>query len=216
MTMSPPLRKTVLVLHVASSVGWMGAVAVFVALDLVARIEGDPEVNRLIWLALDATGWTLLVPLAIASLATGVISALGTQWGLLRHYWVLFKLLITAFSTLVLITQVQGFAGRAEHAADPSFDSGALGSELLHTGGGLIVLSFALILSVLKPRGMTRYGQRKRWRESRERVAALLKIVFIIGRVVGCRSITSSSPPGLRMRPSMRSSGPVSASPAAG
>lgn len=116
----------------------MGAVAVFVALGLVAR--ADPEVNRVVWIALDATGWTLLVLLAIASLTTGVIAALGSPWGLLRHYWVLFKLLITAFATLILIMQTQAFAARAERAADPAFDSASLGSELLHTGGGLVVL----------------------------------------------------------------------------
>lgn len=214
--MSPPLRRTVLVFHVASSVGWMGAVAVFVALDLTVRFEGDPEINRVIWLALDATGWTLLVPLAIASLATGVISALGTQWGLLRHYWVLFKLLITAFATLILIMQTQAFAGRAEQAADPSFDSGSLGSELLHTGGGLVVLSLALILSIFKPRGMTRYGQRRRLRDSGARVAALLKVVIKFSSVGGWRSITSSSPPAPKMRPSRRSTGPAWGSPAAG
>ncbi|MEU5156113.1 DUF2269 domain-containing protein [Glycomyces sp. NPDC021274] len=166
--MAPPLRKTILVFHVASTVGWMGAVAVFVALDLVAR--ADPEVNRVVWLALDATGWTLLVPLAIASLATGVIAALGTSWGLLRHYWVLFKLLITAFATLILILQTPSFSARAELAADPAVDAGSLGSELFHTGGGFVVLSLALILSIFKPRGLTRYGQRKRLRESHERI----------------------------------------------
>ncbi|WP_026930132.1 hypothetical protein [Glycomyces tenuis] len=159
--MAPPLRKTVLVFHVASSVGWMGAVAVFVALDLAARLNADAELNRVIWLALDATGWTLLVPLAIASLTSGLIAALGSRWGLLRHYWVLFKLLITAFATLVLVVQTPGFATQATRAVDPTVDPGALGSELLHTGGGLLVLSLALILSVYKPRGMTRYGQRK-------------------------------------------------------
>lgn len=186
MTMAPPLRKTVLVVHVASSVGWMGAVAVFVALDLVARIQGNAQLDRIIWLALDATGWTLLVPLAIASLTTGVISALGTHWGLLRHYWVVFKLFITAFATLILIMQAQGFAARAGRAADPAVDPGALGSELLHTGGGLVVLALALILSIVKPRGMTRYGQRRRRRGAGQQRdlsdrSALLKTVFNLG-----------------------------------
>lgn len=166
MTVSPPLRKALMAFHVACSVGWMGAVAVFIALDLAAL--SDPEQSRLLWLALDATGWTLLVPLAIATLVTGVTVALASPWGLLRHYWVLFKLLITAFATLILVMQTQTFADRATLAADPNTDPATLGSELLHTGGGLVVLSLALILSIYKPRGMTRYGQRK----SRVRVAA--------------------------------------------
>jgi hypothetical protein len=40
-----------------------------------------------------------LVPLAVASLLTGLVQALGTTCGLLRHYWVPFKLLINLFAT---------------------------------------------------------------------------------------------------------------------
>jgi hypothetical protein len=38
--------------------------------------------------------WSVLVPLSLGSLLTGLVLSLGTTWGLLRHYWVLIKLLI--------------------------------------------------------------------------------------------------------------------------
>ena len=45
----------------------------------------------------------VIVPLAIASLLTGVVQALATPWGLFRHYWVVIKLFLTVFATLVLL-----------------------------------------------------------------------------------------------------------------
>jgi hypothetical protein len=52
--------------------------------------------------------------LAFASLLTGFIQSLGTPWGLFRHYWVLVKLLLTVFSTVVLLVKMEliGYAAR--------------------------------------------------------------------------------------------------------
>ena len=45
--------------------------------------------------AMELAARFVIVPLAFASLLTGVIQSLGTPWGLFRHYWVLVKLLLT-------------------------------------------------------------------------------------------------------------------------
>ena len=45
----------------------------------------------------------VIVPLALAALVTGVVSALGTTWGLLRHYWVVTKLVVVVIATVVLL-----------------------------------------------------------------------------------------------------------------
>jgi hypothetical protein len=106
--------------------------------------------------------WSLLVPLALASLTTGTILALGTVWGLFRHYWVIFKLVLTLIATLVLMLYTQTISTTAAMAADPAMSAMDFPSALLHTGGGLVVLLLTAALAVYKPRGMTRYGQRKR------------------------------------------------------
>jgi hypothetical protein len=52
----------------------------------------------------------------------------------------------------------------ADRAADPttsSDDLRTLGSTLVHSDGGTVVLLVILVLNVYKPRGMTRYGWRK-------------------------------------------------------
>jgi hypothetical protein len=53
----------------------------------------------------------VIVPLALTSLLSGLASAFGTKWGLLRHYWVLIKLLLTIFAVVVLLVQVKPIEG---------------------------------------------------------------------------------------------------------
>jgi hypothetical protein len=101
--------------------------------------------------------------LAFASLLTGLVQALGTPWGVFRHYWVLFKLLINVFATVVLLLYMETFGVMARVAADPNADLGAVrnASPALHAGGALLLLLTATALSVYKPRGVTPYGRRK-------------------------------------------------------
>jgi hypothetical protein len=162
MALSSALRKFLLTLHLMSSLGWAGAVAVFVVLDIAAVTGNDPRLGRLLWLALEATIWSLLVPLAFASLVTGVILALGTVWGLFRHYWVLFKLTLTLIATTVLVLYTQTINTVAGMAADPGMSGMEPPSALLHTGGGLVVLLLTTVLAIYNPRGMTKYGQQKK------------------------------------------------------
>jgi hypothetical protein len=90
--------------HVVSSVGWLGAVVVFLALASIGLTSQDPQTVRGVYILMEPTAWTVLVPLAFGSLITGIPQGLGTTWGLFRHYWVLFKLLITVFATIALLT----------------------------------------------------------------------------------------------------------------
>jgi hypothetical protein len=120
---------------------------------------------------MEPAAWFVLVPLALASLLTGIVQALGTKWGLFRHYWVLFKLLITVFATIVLLIYMETFSFMAGVAADPSADLGVVRnvSPGLHAALALLLLLVATILAVYKPRGMTRYGRRKQQEERRNK-----------------------------------------------
>ena len=162
MTMTPGLRKLVLTAHVTSTVGWLGAAAGFLALAVAGLRSEDAQVVRAVYLAAEPITRYVLVPLSLASLLTGVVQSLGTPWGLFRHYWVLFKLLLTVLATVILLQYTQTvsyFAGAA--AETDSADAGGLGSYILHSAGGLMVLLVTTILSVYKPRGVTPYGRRK-------------------------------------------------------
>jgi hypothetical protein len=169
MPMPPPLRRAGLVVHVVSSVGWLGAVAAFLLLAVAALRSTSAATVEALYVGMDLLLTVGLVPLALASLGTGLVQSLGTPWGLLRHYWVLLKLAITALSTLVLLAYVPTMRtfGDAARGQDPQ---GLLPSTspVLHASAAVLVLLLAAVLSVYKPRGVTPYG----WRKTRRRSAA--------------------------------------------
>ena len=160
--MTPRLRKLGLTTHIAASVGWLGAVAAFLVLTITGLASQDAETVRGAYLAMNLIGRFVIVPLSLAALATGFIQALGTDWGLFRHFWVFVKLLLTIFSTFVLIAKIplMGRAARlAAEATLPSADLRAAGMQLLvHSVGGLLVLLVITALSIFKPWGRTRFG----------------------------------------------------------
>ncbi len=161
--MPPRLRRLMLTAHVVSSVGWLGAVAASLALGLAGLTSRDAETLRAVYLAMELIGWFVLVPLSLASLLTGLVQALGTRWGLFRHYWVVFKLVINVFAAAVLLLYMQTLGYLAGVAASAGSDLSELESPsaALHAGGALLLLLLAAMLSVYKPRGLTRYGQRR-------------------------------------------------------
>jgi hypothetical protein len=106
--------------------------------------------------------WFAIVPLAFASLLTGLVQSLGTQWGLFRHYWVLFKFVLTLLATIVLLANTRTVGSLADLGAKTDRPGrGGLDGQLLHAGGGLLVLLVTTTLAVYKPRGVTPYGRRK-------------------------------------------------------
>lgn len=161
MNMTPGLRKLGLTVHVASSVGWLGAIAAYLALNAVALTSQNEQTVRAAYLMMEPVAWFAIIPLALASLVTGIVQSLGTSWGLFRHYWVLLSLLLTVLATTVLLLHMPDVSRLADLAADPSADLSGLDGDLTHSVGGLLVLLVPLVLNIYKPRGMTRYGQRK-------------------------------------------------------
>ena len=163
MTLSLDARRLALTLHVTASVGWLGAVVVFLAIAAVGLTSEDAATVRGVYLVMRPAAWFALVPLASFSLLTGIVQSLVTPWGLIRHYWVLFKLLITVFSTFVLLVYMQTFTAMAEIAAAPSVELVRVRnpSPALHASLALVLLFVATMLGVYKPRGMTPYGRRK-------------------------------------------------------
>jgi hypothetical protein len=170
-TLTPRLRKLALTAHVTSSVGWLGAVAVFLALAVAGLTSQDAQIVRAAYLTMDWAGWFVLVPLAVASLLTGLVQSLVTHWGLLRHYWVLAKLLINLFATIVLLLYMQTLGSLAGLAADTTLSRDDLGvlrspSPVLHAGAALLLLLLATGLAVYKPRGLTRFGRKHQERRT--------------------------------------------------
>lgn len=171
MTMSAGLRKFALTAHLLCSIGWIGAVVAYLGLGIRATTSDDLETVRAAWIAMELTGWFVIVPFAVGALLTGLMMSLGTPWGLFRHYWVLISFVLTVFSNAILllhmptVTAITEVVRRADAAS-----TGRFGGDLLHSGLGLVVLVVIVVFNVYKPRGMTPYGWRK---QQEERVVAV-------------------------------------------
>lgn len=178
MIVSPGLRRAALVAHVATSVGWLGAVAAFLALAIAGQTSADAVIVRAAYVAMDLITWFVIVPLSIASLLTGVLQSLLTKWGLFQYSWVVAKLALSTVATVVLLIKTQPITHVATAAAQTvlsSADYHQLRTELLvHAGGGLVLLLAISTLSVFKPWGRTRYGRRAL--EERQSRATALRV----------------------------------------
>jgi hypothetical protein len=168
--MTPPLRKLMLTAHVSVSVGWLGAVAGFLVLAIAGLAGSDDRTVRAAYLSMDLMTRSVIVPFCLASLVTGVLQSLGTGWGLLRHYWVLLKLLLTLFATVLLLVHARPIAYVASVAAEMPLSGGQLRDVRLQIvadgAAALLVLLTATALSVYKPQGLTPYGWRRRYSQA--------------------------------------------------
>ncbi|MDP4149656.1 MAG: hypothetical protein Q8938_02755 [Bacteroidota bacterium] len=162
--MTPALRKLVLLAHITASVAWSGAVAAFLALAITGLNGANAQIVRSSYLVMPPITWYIIIPLAFASLSSGVVLSLGTKWGLFRYYWVLAKLLINSLSIPILLLHTQvirAVAGAAAKAALSPADLHDQRVQLVTISiAALLALLAAVFLSVYKPRGLTPYGQR--------------------------------------------------------
>src|SRR5713226_6387857 len=207
--MTPALRKLTITAHVTFSVGWLGAVAAFLVLSIAGLTSQDAEVVRGAYLSMNLISRFVIIPMCFAALATGLLQALGTPWGLFRYYWIVLKFGLAVFATLALL--VHQFGAIAEAAkrvsgatAETLFsaDFGPLKTELVRAPSlAIVLLLVATTLGVYKPWGLTRYGRRKqRERRSVEQppdngtplgvklffaVIGVLVLVFIVLHVTG-------------------------------
>jgi hypothetical protein len=159
------LRRFARTAHIAVAVGWLGAVAGFLALAVAGFTSADPQIARAAYIAMGLIAWPVIVPLSLAALLTGLIQALGTRWGLFRHYWIVIKLAITGFAVIALLIHLQPISLMADAAARGTSLAADLGPArfqlLIAPALSVLVLLVPLTLAVYKPRGLTQYGRRK-------------------------------------------------------
>ena len=164
--MTPRLRKLALIAHITFSVGWLGAVAAFLVLSLAGLTSRDANVVRGAYLAMDLIGRFMIVPMSLLALASGLLQALGTQWGLFRYYWVAVKFFLTLGAAFLLLlhqfTAVTEAARRASVAPLGTMpEIGPVGTQLVGDAGlAILVLLVTTTLSVFKPWGRTQYARR--------------------------------------------------------
>lgn len=161
--MRPVLRKLTLTAHVTVSVGWLGAAIAYLVLAVTALRTTDVVEARASFHVLETIAWFAIVPLCLAASATGLLQALATEWGLVRHYWIIVKSVLTAIGTVILLGHIPAIDHLSTVAANGgSLDAvGRLPTQLVvHATGGVILLVAIATISVFKPWGKTRLGRR--------------------------------------------------------
>jgi hypothetical protein len=163
--MPPTVRKTVLSLHVIVAVGWLGVTFGDVTLGLTAILTDTPAVQHSMFRALGTIADVLLLPIAWLAYGTGLLLALGTRWGLVRHKWVLVKFLLTTLTVgLTTFSLVPGLKTMRDTVNDTPADQlvplGAAEVSGLITAGIVSTTCYvtAVVLSIFKPWGRTRWG----------------------------------------------------------
>lgn len=148
-------RATLLTVHVAVSVGWLGLDGALVALEVTGLTAGDPVVQGGIAAAMGALAAWVLIPVVFTSLVTGVVLALSTPWGLVRHWWVLAKCAIAVtLTTTGLLLMLPRLDQVVAAEGEPVQMQTLLARSL-----ALVLLLAATGISVVKPWGKTPHGR---------------------------------------------------------
>jgi hypothetical protein len=159
--MRPGTRRLVLLLHVITSVGWIGVEVSILACGVVGLLDPDPIVMRSTRVVAGVLGGIFYFPASLVTLVTGLLLSWGTRWGVLRYRWVVLKLVLNlvlfAGGNLAVIPSFES----ASRAAAQGLAIGTVGVRMVTAmAAGLILLLVATHLSVYKPWGRTRWYRR--------------------------------------------------------
>lgn len=155
----PKPRKWVLVLHLVSSVGWIGVELVLLSLSITAAATDDPATAGASRMVAGMLGGTYYFPLSLLALLSGLWLSLGTRWGLLRHWWVATKLVLTlALFAGGNLAVIPAFTAVGAAAARGATDDGAMFVGAMTAGMTLLLV--LTMLSVFKPGGRIRARER--------------------------------------------------------
>ncbi len=164
-SLSPRRKKAVLAAHIVVSVGLLGIYAAMLLLGAVAATTPDPETSSAAYRSMGVLRGTV-PPGAVGVLATGVVLALGTSWGLFKHRWVVVKLALTLaalpVSILVVFPAVRQAIDATSRAAPLAVpDSGGAPLVLIAASGAIVLmLGAATVIAVYKPWGTIARGRR--------------------------------------------------------
>ncbi|TDQ01560.1 DUF2269 family protein [Labedaea rhizosphaerae] len=153
-------RRVVLVSHIASAGAWLGIDVAMAVLIGAAKFTDDLQVRASSLRVLEmVTVWPLLV-CGLLCLGSGVLLGLGSKWGLVKHWWVLTKLVLNLLLTTLVVVSLQFEVAEQARRASLILDGQLVPLDLSNLIYPPVVspaaLLFATILSVVKPWGRVR------------------------------------------------------------
>lgn len=156
-----PARRVWLTLHVGVSVGWLGLSLAMAALAIAGSVADDHAVRHGAYELMHVFDLGIVIPSVVLTVISGLVVSLGTPWGLVRHRWVVLKLVISLVIPITAAGQKTWIEQLQERTRDPAGQPGGLGLALtVTTICYMALLWVAVVLSVYKPGGRTRWGHR--------------------------------------------------------
>ena len=157
--LSPGQRKALVAAHIVVSVGLLGLSTALFVLATTAALTSDVATAHAAYRSMAIFTRGVVQPVAIATLATGVILSLGTKWGLFQHTWIVVKLVLTVATVLngmlnlgPAVQRAIALTSGASAAAPPDLGTTAL-VAIAVPGINILMLGAATAISVYKPWG---------------------------------------------------------------
>lgn len=160
--LTPRTRKAWLFAHVGICAGWVGLSFGMTVLAITGAVTADPALRHAAYEIMHIFDLSAVIPTVILANISGLVLALGTPWGLIKHRWVLIKFVIAlAIPLFAGIIQSGWIEELQENTKDAATDPGSTGTALAICMVGYgVLLWVAMFLSVYKPGGMTRWGRK--------------------------------------------------------
>ncbi|NBE94023.1 DUF2269 family protein [Nonomuraea sp. KC401] len=150
--MRPPIRRTVLTVHIIASVALLGEVWGLVVLNGAAALTNDPALAHAAYRLMPNLVFAGGIPLSLIALATGITLGLSSHWGLFRYYWVTVKLglLVAVICIGMFVFDPEGMAAATEGGAAAA--APAQWGQTAALVAQCVMLVVSTVLSVFKPR----------------------------------------------------------------
>jgi hypothetical protein len=158
--MSKSARKAVLVVHIGSAGAWIGLDVAMAVVVFTAVGSDDDRTRALCYQALKLFAvWPLFV-VGLLCLASGVVLAVGSRYGLVRYWWVAAKLavsvVIVSLVPLALRPGMNDLSDLGRELAAGHLVTASVGDMIYPPIVSPAALLFALVLAVFNPWGRIR------------------------------------------------------------
>lgn len=156
-------RTTALLVHVTTAVGLLGATTSQLVAAIDAASREEPSQAHAVYGLMQAGIFGLGIPLSFLALGSGVLVALTSRFGLVRHWWVTAKL---GLLVATILTGAFATGPRVDVLLDATAAGSSGGGERAELVAALacqvaFVLA-AVVLAFFKPGGRTPWAGRGR------------------------------------------------------
>lgn len=152
MRLSRRMYRMWIIVHVASSVVWLGLSLCLLVLGLTVLTTADPGVQFAAGTAASILASAIALPVGATALVSGLVLMLGTRWGP-RYRWVSAKLVATCVTFALTVLLLRPGLAEAASRLDPvrlvEADAGVIAGPVVSSA----VYVGAIVLSYVKPWG---------------------------------------------------------------